>query len=146
VRASGAQSGARGARHQVASPAAGDFRARHALSSAPVSAPFSWFRLRSSEPVPLVLYTKAGCCLCDEMKRELARSRTARPWRLEERDIERDPALFERFGRSIPVLEIGGRVAFKGRLTRGEFERKFARLAAEWEARAQPPAQAGKEG
>jgi glutaredoxin len=93
----------------------------------------------------LVLYTKAGCCLCDEMKAALEQCRASRPWRLEVVDIERDPELFERFKHSIPVLEIGGRVAFKGRLTAREFERKFARLAAEWEARTEPPAEAGKE-
>jgi hypothetical protein len=33
------------------------------------------------------------------------------------------------------VLTVGGRVAFKGRMTRAEFERKFVRLAAEWDER-----------
>ena len=47
-------------------------------------------------------------------------------------------ALVERFGESIPVLEIGGRVAFKGRLEAGGLERKFRRLAEAWLANADP--------
>jgi len=97
---------------------------------------FSWRRKPRREPVPLVLYTKPGCCLCDEMKAQLESARTGRAWRLEQVDIERDPELFERYRNSIPVLAIAGRVAFKGRLTVADFERKFARLAAEWDARA----------
>lgn len=88
---------------------------------------------RDREPVPVVLYTRSRCCLCDLLKQELARAQVARPYRLSEVDIDTDPRLAERFGRSIPVLEIGGRVAFKGRMTAEEFQRKFARLAAEWE-------------
>ncbi len=82
--------------------------------------------------MPLVLYTKRGCCLCDEMKAELERARLPRPFALSEVDIEADARLTELYGRSIPVLEIGGRVAFKGRIGAGELERKFERLAREW--------------
>ena len=84
-------------------------------------------------PVPMVLYTRAGCHLCDVMKAEIGRARLGRPFALEEVDIGGDPELEREHGRSIPVLAIGGRTAFKGRLERGELERKFARLAAEWE-------------
>jgi hypothetical protein len=81
------------------------------------------------EPVELVLYTRPGCHLCDEMKAEIARASLPR-YELREVNIDTDPALVERFGQSIPVLAIGGHVAFKARLTRAELERKFARLAA----------------
>jgi glutaredoxin len=83
------------------------------------------------DPVPLVLYTRPGCHLCDEMKSELGRARPSRELVLSEVDIETDPELEERFGRSIPVLEIAGRVAFKGRLTAADFERKLERIAGE---------------
>lgn len=82
-------------------------------------------------PVELVLYTKASCPLCDEMKAELARARVRPPFRLREVDIEGDPELLVRHGLSIPVLEIGGRPAFKGRLTAAAFERKYAARLAE---------------
>ena len=92
------------------------------------------FLSRRSSPAPRVsvrLYTRRDCPLCEEMKHELARARTSAPFELEEVDIERDPVLLERFSLSIPVLEIAGHVAFKGRLTAREFERKFARRLAE---------------
>lgn len=84
-------------------------------------------------PVPLVLYTKPACGLCDEMKEEIARARVPRRIALDEVDITGEPELEERFGRSIPVLFIGGRLAFKARLTAGAFAQKFERLAAEWD-------------
>ena len=82
-------------------------------------------------PVELRLYTKADCPLCDALKAELARARVQPPFRLVEIDITRDPELLARWGESIPVLEIGGRPAFKGRLTAAEFERRYARRVAE---------------
>lgn len=86
---------------------------------------------RDSAAIPLVLYTRPGCHLCDEMKAEIARARPSRRFELREVDIDGDPALTERFGLSIPVLEIAGRVAFKGRLSASDFERKLARAASE---------------
>lgn len=85
-------------------------------------------------PILLELYTKQGCPLCDELKAELARARVAEPYELREVDVEQDPALLERYGLSIPVLAIAGRVAFKGRMDARDFERKFARRARELRA------------
>lgn len=91
---------------------------------------------RPSAPVELRLYTKADCPLCVAMKAELARARVHPPFRLLEIDIQGDPDLEARHGASIPVLEIAGRAAFKGRLTAPEFERKYARRLAELRASA----------
>jgi glutaredoxin len=63
----------------------------------------------------LVLYTRAGCHLCDEMKATLERYQQYFP-AIEEVDIDRDPALVARFTECVPVLEIDGRVRFRGRL------------------------------
>jgi hypothetical protein len=92
-----------------------------------------WLSRRRALPTPveLRLYTKAGCPLCEAMKAELARARVQPPFRLLEIDIGRDPELSARYGASIPVLEIAGRAAFKGRLTVTEFERRYARRLAE---------------
>ena len=93
-----------------------------------------WFSPERGAPLELVLYTRRDCPLCDAMKAELARARVHPPFRLREVDIELDAELLERHGRSIPVLEIDGRPAFKGRLTRAEFEQRYARRAAELRA------------
>jgi hypothetical protein len=91
------------------------------------------FRRTPGEPVPLTLYSRPGCHLCEVMKSEIGRARVARPFRIEEVNIDGDPELYTRYRHSIPVLAIGGHVAFKGRLSAAEFERKFERLAAEWQ-------------
>ena len=65
------------------------------------------------------------------MRVEVGRARVSRPIVWVEVDVESDASLEERFGRSIPVLEIAGRVAFKGRLSAQEFERKFERRVRE---------------
>lgn len=96
--------------------------------------PFPGFGRKRARPVPLVLYTRAGCGLCEELKAELASARVEREWQLTEVDIAADPELEERWGRSIPVLEIGGQLAFKGRMSAAEFQRKFERLASQWQA------------
>lgn len=75
----------------------------------------------------LVLYTRPGCHLCELMKEEIARARLG-ACTLEEVDVDTDPALAERHGRSIPVLEIDGHVAFKGRCTADELRRKVERV------------------
>ena len=98
-----------------------------------------WSRIvrgKSERPLALTLYTRARCRLCDEMKAEIERADLKRLGvRSELRvvDIDADPGLVERYGQSIPVLEIEGRAAFKGRLTAEELERKVARALRERE-------------
>jgi hypothetical protein len=88
---------------------------------------------RARAPVELRLYTKADCPLCTELAAELARARLARPYTLVEVDIEGDAELHARYGRSIPVLELEGRVLAKGRAGAAELERRFARVLTELE-------------
>ena len=93
-----------------------------------------WSRIvgsRRTEPLRLVLYTRAECPLCDEMKAEIEHADLGGRCALLVVDVDMDPILVERHGRSVPVLEIEGRVAFKGRLTVEELERKIARAIRE---------------
>jgi glutaredoxin len=64
----------------------------------------------------VVLYTKAGCHLCDIAKERLARVRREQEFDLEEVDIAGDPGLLERFGTRIPVVTIDGEFAFEHRV------------------------------
>jgi hypothetical protein len=96
-------------------------------------------RWRRRPAPPVRLYTKPDCPLCVEMKAELARARVRPPFRLEEVDVSADPALLARHGLSVPVLEIGGRVAFKGRLDAASFAAKYARRVAEFRAAGASP-------
>jgi len=84
---------------------------------------------RSKTPLRVVLYSKTGCHLCDVMKAEIKRAGSEKRYELTEVDIESDPELNERFHLSIPVLEIEGRIAFKGKLTPESFNQKLARAS-----------------
>jgi glutaredoxin len=63
----------------------------------------------------LVVYTRAECHLCDDAKDILAHYLDYLP-EIEDVDIDRDPELKERFGTTIPVVEIDGQIRFKGRI------------------------------
>ena len=75
----------------------------------------------------LTLYSRADCCLCEEMKAVLAQVQENIPFTLEQIDISTDPELESRFGQEIPVLFVNGRKAFQYRLTAGELRRRLAR-------------------
>jgi hypothetical protein len=85
----------------------------------------AWNLLRQSAPSTggegkpkfgrVVLYTRAGCHLCDEMRQVLDRYRKHLP-EIEIVEIDADPKLVEKFTNCVPVLEIDGRVRFRGRI------------------------------
>lgn len=61
----------------------------------------------------LVLYTRTRCHLCDQAKETLLQHRSFLP-EVEEVDVDTDPELVERFGTCVPVVEIDGKVRFRG--------------------------------
>ena len=60
----------------------------------------------------VVLYGRAGCCLCDEALEVLERVRERIPFALQQRDIETDDKLLSAYLERIPVVTIDGREAF----------------------------------
>jgi glutaredoxin len=81
--------------------------------------------------VPVVLYTKPGCGLCDKMKTEMKSAGVDKLYTLEEVDIEKDADLFARYRYEIPVLFINGTEAFRHRLSAAEFRTYLTSLAAD---------------
>ena len=77
--------------------------------------------------VSLTLYSRPGCCLCEDMKAVLAEVELDPPFELEEIDISTQAELEERFGQEIPVLFVNGRKAFKYRVTLRELHRRLRR-------------------
>jgi hypothetical protein len=63
----------------------------------------------------LVLYTREDCKLCDEAQELLAAYLRWLP-PITSVDIDDDPRLIERFGKCVPVVELDGKVRFKGRI------------------------------
>jgi glutaredoxin len=69
----------------------------------------------------VVLYTKEGCGLCDQMKQEMRSAGVEELYTLEEVDITKDADLFRLYRYEIPVLFIHGNEAFRHRLTAEQF-------------------------
>jgi glutaredoxin len=72
--------------------------------------------------VQVVIYSRPGCHLCDEMKELISASGCAGLYDLEEVDIESDAELLARYRFEIPVLCINGVEAFRHRLRPDEFK------------------------
>ncbi len=60
----------------------------------------------------VTLYTRAGCCLCDEAREALARVAARVPFTLHVVDIEADDALHRRYLERIPVVAVDGEELF----------------------------------
>ena len=69
----------------------------------------------------IVLYSKPGCCLCDEMKARLDALRTNHAFQLREVNILENASAFEQFSEQIPVIFIDGHKAFKYHLDEKKF-------------------------
>jgi glutaredoxin len=80
--------------------------------------------------VPRVtLYTRNGCCLCDEAKRVLDSARGRAGFELDIVDIDTDPKLQGLYNDEVPVIAINGTKAFKYRVSEAEFLKKLAARA-----------------
>jgi hypothetical protein len=78
----------------------------------------------------VVLYSREGCCLCDEAREIVERVRGRRPFTLEERDIDADDVLLRTYLERIPVVTIDGVEAFELFVDESELERRLAMVQA----------------
>jgi glutaredoxin len=69
-------------------------------------------KINTQHAPKVVLYTRRGCHLCDDAM-QLLREHGLSP---ELVDIDDDPELQSRFNTCVPVVEIDGRVRFRGRV------------------------------
>jgi glutaredoxin len=78
-----------------------------------------WSKLlsRGGDRREIVLYGKADCHLCEEMKAVVERVASKRGLLIREVDVTTNPELERRYGGEIPLLFIDGRKAFKYRVT-----------------------------
>lgn len=77
----------------------------------------------------LTLYSRADCCLCDEMKDVVRQVAAKIALDLEEIDVDSSAQLKEQYGSEVPVLFINGKKAFKYRITAKQLERRVTRRA-----------------
>ena len=75
----------------------------------------------------LTLYTRRECGLCRKMKEVIGEVAREIPLELEEIDVDRSAELAAAYGEQVPVLFIGGRKAFKYRVSAGELKNRLER-------------------
>lgn len=68
--------------------------------------------------IQLTLLSRPGCHLCEEMRHEVDAVLAGRPHEWDVIDVSTDPDLLLRYGDSIPVLFVNGRLFAKIRLPR----------------------------
>jgi glutaredoxin len=73
----------------------------------------------------VILYSRPGCCLCDDARAILERVRLRRPFDLEERDIDADDGLLRAYLERIPVVTIDGVEVFELFVSESELDRRL---------------------
>lgn len=79
-------------------------------------------------PRSLVLYSKPGCHLCEELRAELDDMRPELDFSIEEIDITSESALFERYRHEIPVLMMDGEEIGRGRVDIRDVRHRLGRV------------------
>lgn len=74
----------------------------------------------------LVVWSREGCGLCDELLEELVPWAAARGLEVLVRDVDEDEAMRRRYGLKIPVVTLDGTRVCYGRLDLPELERLLA--------------------
>jgi glutaredoxin len=77
----------------------------------------------------VTLYTRAGCCLCDDAKQVIAAARQRADFDYAEIDIGSDPDLVRLYTHEVPVIAINRRKAFKYKVNIDDFLKKLAASA-----------------
>ena len=70
-------------------------------------------RIAAAGPRDLTIYSRPGCHLCDEMKKQIAPLVTKFKVNLREVNIDADPILRARYNEEVPVLFLGSRKVAK---------------------------------
>lgn len=78
--------------------------------------------------IEVKVYSKEGCCLCDDAKKILKKVQIDIPFETIEVDITKDSKLFEEYRDKIPVVFINGQKAFKYRVSENELRKRLNRF------------------
>ena len=80
----------------------------------------------SGESPRFLLYSRAGCGLCEEMLSELAALPEAGSFGVDVLDVDTDAAAKVRYGHKIPVLLFGGELVCHGHFDAEEVHKALA--------------------
>jgi glutaredoxin len=86
----------------------------------------------------VTIYSKPGCCLCEQAKEQLLDLQATYEFALREINILQDLSLYNNYREEIPVIFINGRKVFKYRLDEKPFIRLLKSAAQEPPERATP--------
>jgi len=75
----------------------------------------------------VIIYSRAGCHLCEVTEKMARRLQEERPFALDSVNVDGDTSLLERYGSRVPVVVIDGVEQFAGRATEGELRRAIKR-------------------
>ena len=78
--------------------------------------------------IPVVIYGKKDCCLCDAAKETLQKAALEFPLQIREIDIESDPEMNERYKEEIPVITIQGERAFRYKVHETTLRKKLEKI------------------
>lgn len=73
----------------------------------------------------VTLYTRAGCCLCEDAKRVVLAARDRADFDYDEVDIDSDEELRRIYNEEVPVVAINEKKAFKYRVELDDFLRRL---------------------
>lgn len=82
-------------------------------------------RLQLAAPRDVTIYSRPGCHLCEEAKKEIAPLLKEFGARLTEINIDEDPELRARYDYDVPVVFLGARKAAKHRVDLTQFRRQL---------------------
>jgi glutaredoxin len=83
----------------------------------------TWLFGQDEKPHEVVMYTRQGCHLCEDAWALLEAAAIRHRLSLTKVDVDGDPALVEAHGEWVPVVQIDGRVRFRGVVNAALLER-----------------------
>ncbi len=75
--------------------------------------------------IEVVVYSKPGCCLCDEVKAKLETLQASHAFNLRVLNVLDDHEAHQKFKEEIPVVFVNGKKAFKYYLDEEKFLKKL---------------------
>ncbi len=93
--------------------------------------PLRWMRFlrrRTLTGVRVVVYTRQNCPLCDEAIEFLRREQSRLGFQLLLSDVDSSDSLREQHGNCVPVVEIDGKVRFRGHVNPVLWQRLLSAL------------------
>jgi glutaredoxin len=87
-------------------------------------------RKPTAEHLTFTVYTRAECGCCHKAMDVLEEYRERYGFRIETVDVDGDPELAAKYGMEVPVVAVGGKVRFRGKVNPALLERLLVAEAA----------------